>query len=605
MSKDAEDPRSPEVPRRPDGADADDPRGTEAQPRSEWWKRAVVYQVYPRSFQDSDGDGVGDLRGILSRLDHLAYLGVDVVWLSPIYRSPHADNGYDISDYRDIDPVFGTLDDLDALLEAAHARGIRVLMDLVVNHTSDEHPWFVESRSSRDNPRRDWYWWRPARPGHEPGTPGAEPTNWESFFSGSVWEWDAETGEYYLHLFDRKQPDLNWENPEVRDAVYDMMRWWLDRGIDGFRMDVINLISKDTALPDAPSAPEGGWGDGSPFYIGGPRLHEYMQEMHREVFAGRHGILTVGETPGVTVEQARLFTDPARAEVDMVFQFDHVGLDHGPGGKFEPRRLEPGELAASFTRWQDALADTGWNSLYLANHDQARPVSRFGDDDRYWRESATALATILHLQRGTPYIYQGEEIGMTNVAFTRIEDFRDVESLNHFAHALARGSTPAETLPGLAAMSRDNARTPVQWDATPHAGFTTGVPWLAVPPGADRISVAAQRGREGSVLEHYRALIALRHDLDVVVDGTFDRMDVGDPAIFAFVRELDGDRLLVIANLSSEERAVALAGSGAWGDAELVLSNTAVPARVADAVARPVAPWAAAVWLRRSAASGR
>ncbi|WP_414685820.1 glycoside hydrolase family 13 protein [Microbacterium sp. LMI1-1-1.1] len=568
--------------------------------RPDWWKRAVVYQVYPRSFQDSDGDGVGDLRGVLSRLDHLAYLGVDVLWLSPIYRSPHADNGYDISDYRDIDPLFGTLDDLDALVNAAHARGIRIVMDLVVNHTSDEHAWFAESRSGRDSPRRDWYWWSPARPGHEPGTPGAEPTNWESFFSGPVWQWDEVSGEYYLHLFDRKQPDLNWENPEVRHAVYDMMRWWLHRGIDGFRMDVINLISKRLPLSDAPERPEGGWADGSSLYMNGPRLHEFLQEMHREVFAGRSGLLTVGETPGVTVEEARLLTDPARAEVDMVFQFDHVGLDHGPEGKFAPQRPEPGALAASFTQWQDALADVGWNSLYLANHDQARPVSRFGDDERYWRESATALATILHLQRGTPYVYQGEEIGMTNAPFADIDAFRDVESLNHYAEAMARGSAPADVLLGLASMSRDNARTPVQWESTPTAGFTTGEPWLAVNPNAARISVAAQRGVPGSVLEHYRALIALRHDLDVVAEGTFARLDVGDPAVFAFVRAFEGEELLVLANLSSDPRPVALAGAEDWDAAVAVLSNVDLPARVSEAVAAPLAPWAAAVWHRRA-----
>lgn len=576
--------------------DAADDRLSAWAARPDWWRRAVVYQVYSRSFQDSDGDGVGDLRGVLSRLDHLADLGVDVLWLSPIYRSPHADNGYDISDYRDVDPLFGTLADLDDLIAAAHARGIRIVMDLVVNHTSDEHPWFVESRSSRDNPKRDWYWWRPPRPGHDPGTPGAEPTNWESFFSGSVWQWDETTGEYYLHLFDRKQPDLNWENPEVRRAVYEMMRWWLDRGVDGFRMDVINLISKVVDLPDAPAPPGGGWADGSAFYVGGPRLHEFLQEMHREVFAGRSGLITVGETPGVTTAEAVLFTDPARAEVDMVFQFDHVGLDHGPGGKFAPRRLEPGELAASFTRWQDALADTGWNSLYLANHDQARPVSRFGDDERYWRESATALATILHLQRGTPYVYQGEEIGMTNAPFADIDAYRDVESLNHYAEALARGSSPDETLRGMAAMSRDNARTPVQWDATAHAGFTTGEPWLAVNPNAARISVAAQRGVDGSVLEHYRAVIALRHDHDVVADGTFSRLDAGDPAIFAYERVLGTERLLVVANLSSEPRD-ATGDFSAYAEAVRVIANVDLPGRVLDALAQPLAPWAAAAWL--------
>jgi oligo-1,6-glucosidase len=562
---------------------------------ADWWKSAVVYQVYPRSFQDSDGDGIGDLRGILSRLDHLQRLGIDVIWLSPVYRSPHADNGYDISDYEDIDPAFGTLADFDELLAAVHARGMKLVMDLVVNHTSDEHPWFVESRSSVGSPKRDWYWWRPPRPGTVGGEPGAEPTNWESFFSGPTWEWDAVTGEYYLHLFDRKQPDLNWENPEVREAVYTMMRWWLDRGVDGFRMDVINLISKHPGLPDGAAREGAAYADGSPFYTAGPRLHEYLQEMHREVFEGRTGLITVGETPGVTTEEAVLFTDPARGEVDMVFQFEHVGLDHGPTTKFRSRRLEPGELAASFTRWQDALAEVGWNSLYLSNHDQARPVSRFGDDRRWWRESATALATILHLQRGTPYVYQGEEIGMTNTSFAGIEDFRDVESLNFFAADLAAGSSPAESLLGLASMSRDNARTPVQWDASPAAGFTTGEPWIAVNPNAGVVNAAAQYDVAGSVFEHYRALIALRHARRVVSHGSFRRVEAGDAAVFAFERVLEDERMLVVANLSSEPREVRFAPDVGedWEGASLVLSN--LDAAAADA---PLRPWEARVFAR-------
>jgi oligo-1,6-glucosidase len=540
----------------------------------DWWKSAVVYQVYPRSFQDSDGDGIGDLRGILNRLDHLERLGVDVVWLSPIYRSPHADNGYDISDYHDIDPVFGTLDDFDALLAAVHDRGMKLVMDLVVNHTSDEHPWFIESRSSRDNPKRDWYWWRPPRAGIGPGQPGAEPNNWESFFSGSTWAFDETTGEYYLHLFDRKQPDLNWENPEVRQAVYEMMRWWLDRGVDGFRMDVINLISKHPALPDGLVRDGHPYGDGFAFTAGGPRLHEFMQEMHREVFHGREGLITVGETPGVTMEEARLFTDPARREVDMVFQFEHVGLDHGVS-KFRPRPLAPGELAASLARWQVALAESGWNSLYLSNHDQARSVSRFGDDGDYWRESATALATMLHLQRGTPYVYQGEELGMTNAPFSAISEYRDVESLNYYAQDVAGGTPPAEAVIGLGAMSRDHARTPVQWDASPNAGFTTDRPWIAVNPNHDRINASAQYGDPESVFEYYRRLIALRHELPVVAHGTFEQADAGHPAIFAFERVHGDERLLVVTNLSSAERGPVFPVELAvrWTGAQPLLTN--------------------------------
>ncbi len=550
----------------------------------------MVYQVYPRSFQDSDGDGIGDLPGIRRRLDHLERLGVDVVWLSPVYRSPHADNGYDISDYRDIDPQFGTLDDLDALLADLHARGMKLVMDLVVNHSSDEHPWFVESRSSRDSPKRDWYWWRPARPGREPGTPGAEPTNWESFFSGPTWAYDEATGEYYLHLFDRKQPDLNWENPEVREAVYEMMRWWFDRGVDGFRMDVINLISKDLALLDGVIAPGRTLGDGSPHDIGGPRLHEFLQEMHREVFAGRTGLITVGETPGVTLEEAVLFTDPARREVDMVFQFEHVGLDHGPDTKFRSRRLQPGELAESLTRWQDALADVGWNSLYFANHDQPRSVSRFGDDSPvHRRSSATALATVLHLQRGTPYVYQGEELGMTNSPFAAIDDYRDLESLNWYAESLAAGAVAEDSLWGLAAVSRDNARTPVQWDDSPEAGFTSGTPWIAVNPNSAEINAAAQYDDPSSVFSMHRALIALRHELPVVAHGTFRRVDAGDPAVFAFERALDDDRLLVVVNLSSEPRAVRLEASETerWSSASVLLANLADASASAWADLRP------------------
>ncbi|HYQ74782.1 alpha-glucosidase [Cellulomonas sp.] len=564
-----------------------------------WWTRAVVYQIYPRSFQDSDGDGVGDLRGIISRLDHLSALGVDVVWLSPIYRSPQDDNGYDISDYQDVDPSFGTLADLDELIAGLHERGMKLLMDLVVNHTSDEHPWFVESRRGPDSPKRDWYWWRPPRAGMAPGHPGAEPTNWHSFFSGSTWELDEASGEYYLHLFSRKQPDLNWENPEVRQAVYAMMRWWLDRGVDGFRMDVINLISKDTALPDGPVV-AGVWGDGSAHYTDGPRVHEYLHEMHREVFEGRADrLLTVGETPGVTLEEARKYTDPARREVDMVFQFEHVGLDHGPGGKFDPRPLRLTDLKATFGRWQAGLADAGWNSLYWDNHDQPRVVSRFGDDGEHRRASAKALATLLHLHRGTPYVYQGEELGMTNAHFTRFDQYRDIESVNHVAQARTLASaTDEQLLAGLAAMSRDNARTPVQWDDSPQAGFTTGTPWLAVNPNHAEVNAAAERADPDSVFHHHRRLIALRHDEPVVALGDFTMLLPEDEQVYAYTRELDGDALLVVVNVSGEERAVdlgaawPLADDGGWGELVLGTHADAGPSTT-------LRPWEARVVRRR------
>jgi oligo-1,6-glucosidase len=541
-----------------------------------WWKRAVVYQVYPRSFQDSDGDGIGDLGGVLQRLDHLADLGVDVLWLSPVYPSPQADNGYDISDYQDVDPLFGSLAQLDELIAELHGRGMRLVLDLVVNHTSDEHPWFRESRSGR-SAKRDWYWWRPPRPGFEPGQPGAEPTNWRSFFSGPMWELDEASGEYYLHLFSRKQPDLNWENPAVRQAVYAMMRWWVDRGVDGFRMDVINMISKDVgpdgALHDGPPLPGGILGDGSASYLCGPRIHEFLQEMHREVFAGRDALLlTVGEMPGVTLEQARLFTDPARGEVDMVFQFEHVDLDHGPS-KWDLRPLRIRDLKASLGRWQTGLADAGWNSLYWDNHDQPRAVSRFGDDSpRYRRDSATCLATLLHLHRGTPYVYQGEELGMANYPFTAIGEFRDVESINHYAAAVQAGQDEAAVLAALQRMSRDNARTPVQWDASPSAGFTTGTPWLPVNPDHVQWNAAAQHGDPQSALSHYRRLIALRHCDDVVALGDFTMLLPEHDEVYAFRRSLGGSALLVLCNLGRSAYPIAELLPEAVG-ARLVLGN--------------------------------
>lgn len=542
-----------------------------------WWQSAVAYQIYPRSFADSDGDGIGDLRGVISRLDHLEYLGVDVIWLSPIYCSPHDDNGYDISNYEDIDPTFGTLADVDELIATAHARGIRIVMDLVVNHTSDEHPWFIESASSTTNPKRDWYWWRPPREGFTAGQEGAEPTNWESFFSGSTWQLDEGTGEYYLHLFSRKQPDLNWENPEVRRAIHGMMNRWLDRGIDGFRMDVINLISKDPALPDGRVADGARWGDGFAHYAAGPRIHEFLNEMHDEVFAGRDRVLmTVGEMPGVTVEQAQLFTDSDRRELDMVFQFEHVGLDHGADGKWSLGRASLVDLKASFERWQLGLAGHGWNSLYWNNHDQPRAVSRFGNDGAYWRESATALATVLHMQQGTPFIYQGEEIGMTNVRFTSVSEYRDIETLNHFSDAVdVRGEDPALVLSRLRETSRDNARTPMQWTGEDGGGFTTGAPWIPMNRNHRVINVADQKGHATSVLEHYRLLIELRHRLSVIRTGEFVLHEREHESLFIFERVSRSGSLLVAANLSDVPETINVERSpwANYRDAEIVVDN--------------------------------
>jgi oligo-1,6-glucosidase len=556
-----------------------------------WWKKSVVYQIYPRSFADSDGDGMGDLRGIIDNLDHLAELGADVLWLSPVYPSPQDDNGYDISDYQDIEPLFGDLATFDELLAGAHERGMKIIMDLVVNHSSDEHPWFLESRSSTDNPKRDWYWWRPARPGMQPGTPGAEPTNWGSVFGGSAWQFDEKTGEYYLHLFSAKQPDLNWENPEVRQAVYAMMRWWLDRGVDGFRMDVINMISKDVSLPDGRLNAGSAYADGSAAFIGGPRLHEFLQEMHREVFEGRDGLLTVGEMPGVTVDEAILHTDPDRSEVDMVFQFDHVWVDRGP----DPWRLVPlqlTQLKAILGRWQAGLAEAGWNSLYWNNHDQPRVVSRYGDDSPAHRAaSAKMLGTVLHLHRGTPYVYQGEELGMTNYPFGGIDEFRDIEALGQYRQAVElEGRTPEEVLTVLRARGRDNARTPMQWDDSPNGGFSTGTPWLPVNPNHREINAHAQRADPDSVFHYYRRLIELRKTEPAVADGDFTMLLPDDERLYAFTRRLGGTELLVIGNFSGVEAHAAIDG---WDGAELLLTNLDEPRTHLT-----LAPWQAVVYRR-------
>jgi len=458
-------------------------------------------------------------------------------------------------------------------------------MDLVVNHTSDAHAWFAESRSSRDNPKRDWYWWRPPRAGYTGGTPGAEPTNWVSVFTGPVWTFDPVTGDYYLHLFAAEQPELNWENPQVREAVYTMMRWWLDRGVDGFRMDVINLISKVTTLPDDPA------GNASPYVLNGPRIHEFLQEMHREVFAGRPaGLLNVGETPGCPIEEARIYTDRARGELDMVFQFEHVDLDSGPGGKWDIAPMTMRDLKVSLGRWQAGLADVGWNSLYLGNHDQPRCVSRFGNDAPEHREqSAKALATVLHLHRGTPYVYQGDELGMSNVGFTRIEQLRDIESLNHYAAAVAAGASPDEVMGPLRAKGRDNARTPMPWDASPTAGFTTGQPWLDLHPDHASVNAAAQVDDPDSVFSHVRGLIALRHQDPTVAHGTFTMLLPDDEQVYAFVRELASRRLLVVANLSDAAGVVPDLGDvGGWSSAEPLLLS--VPG-ASPAPGDPLAAW--------------
>jgi oligo-1,6-glucosidase len=523
----------------------------------DWWKPAVVYQVYPRSFMDSNGDGIGDLPGITSRLDYLRDLGIDVLWLSPVYASPMDDNGYDISDYQDVDPLFGSLADLDDLIAGCHERGIAVVMDLVVNHTSDEHLWFEESRDPA-SPKRDWYWWRPPREGFNGGAPGAEPTNWESAFSGSAWAYDERSGEYYLHLFSPKQPDLNWENPEVRQAVYTMMRWWVDRGVDGFRMDVINLISKDPGLPDGVVPGGRRYAPAFDSVANGPRLHEFLQEMNREVGLDRQHLLTVGEMPGSTLELARDVTDPSRGELNMVFTFEHVALDEQPGlGKWALADLPLPVLKANLDTWQRGLADVGWNSLYWNNHDQPRAVSRFGDDSPEHRVNcAKTLGTVLHLHKGTPYVYQGEELGMTNTYFTDIAQYRDIESINHHADALALGVSAESVLRSLSVKGRDNARTPMQWDSSPHAGFSDAEPWLPANPNKDQINAEAAVANPDSVFHHYRRLIDLRHRHPVVVEGRFTLLLAEDPQIWAFTRTLGDVTVLVLANCSSKPASV-------------------------------------------------
>ncbi|RDB33918.1 alpha-glucosidase [Exiguobacterium sp. RIT594] len=516
-----------------------------------WWHDSVVYQIYPRSFKDSNGDGIGDLVGIIEKLDYLKELGIDVIWLSPVYDSPNDDNGYDIRDYEAIMAEFGTMADFDRLLDQAHERGIKIVMDLVVNHSSDEHAWFAESRKSKDNPYRDYYIWRSA---NEDGT---LPNNWGSIFSGPAWELDETTNEYFLHLFSKKQPDLNWENEKLRQEVYQMITRWLDRGIDGFRMDVINLISKTPGLPDA-TVPSGAlYGDGGQHYINGPRIHEFLKEMNDASF-GQYDVLTVGEMPGATTEDAILYTDPERKEVNMVFTFEHMDLDSGPGGKWDVQPFNLQKLKENFTKWQVALHEKGWNSLYWNNHDQPRVVSRFGDDTTYRVESAKMLATLLHLLKGTPYIYQGEEIGMTNVAFESIEEYEDIEIRNMWKERTEQGASPAELLRAVHIKGRDNARTPIQWDATEHGGFTTGTPWLKVNPNYPSINVEQALADSDSIFYYYKQLIALRHQHDLIVYGEYALILEEETDVYAYTRTYENETWYVYCSFSKEKVTVPL-----------------------------------------------
>jgi oligo-1,6-glucosidase len=506
-----------------------------------WWKEAVVYQIYPQSFNDSDGDGVGDLQGIIERLDYLDDLGVDVVWLNPVYDSPHKDDGYDIRDYYAIREEYGSLEEWDALLDGLHERGIRLVMDLVVNHTSSEHEWFIDSRENPDGEYGDYYVW-------VDGTPDRPPNNWESAFGGPAWTYDETRGAWYLSLFHESQPDLNWENPAVREDIYEMIRWWLAKGIDGFRLDVINLISKPEGFPDGD--PESGW-VGIEQFANGPRLVEFLEEMNAATYAD-YDAMTVGEMPAITVEHAREYTGPD-SPLDMVFGFEHVELDRGEGGWWDVTDIDLRELKAVFSGWQEGLAEVGWNSLYFGNHDQPRIVSRFGDE-AYRYESATLLATLLLTLQGTPYVFQGEEIGMTNYPWTSMDEFEDAQTVGEVEAAIDRGDIDSleEVLDTVRYRSRDNARTPMQWDDRENAGFTTGDPWLPVNPNYHEVNVEAERACERSIWTYYRDLIALRHGEDPLVYGEYDLLIPDHEQVWAYTRTLGEDTVLVVLNWSDE-----------------------------------------------------
>ena len=517
-----------------------------------WWKESVVYQIYPRSFCDSNGDGIGDLNGITGKLDYLKELGIDVIWLSPVYKSPNDDNGYDISDYQAIMDEFGTMEDFDRMLATAHEKGIKIMMDLVVNHTSDEHKWFIESRKSTDNPYRDYYIWRPAK------EDGSLPNNWGSCFSGPAWEYDKTTDMYFLHLFSKTQPDLNWDNPAVRQDVFDMMNWWLKKGVDGFRMDVISLISKEPGLPDK----EPGINGYATFNVSanGPHVHEYLQEMRQKALNNADTI-TVGECSGVTLEEAKKYARSDEKELNMVFQFEHMDVDSDEkAGKWTTRKMDLRNLKKILTRWQKGLQDIAWNSLYWENHDQPRSVSRFGNDSDEYREiSAKMLATCIHMMQGTPYVYQGEELGMTNCPFNTLDNFRDLESINAFHELTEQGKmTEEDMMAAIGYKGRDNARTPMQWDDSAYAGFSTANPWIMVNPNYTKINAKDQINREDSVFKYYQKLIKLRHESELIVYGTYDLILDDDKDIYAYIRTLGDEKLIVYCNFSENTREVEL-----------------------------------------------
>ncbi len=513
--------------------------------RTEWWRRSTVYQVYPRSFKDTTGNGIGDIRGLTEKLDYLQELGIDIIWLQPIYVSPQNDNGYDVADYRSIDPMYGTMDDFDELLQGIRQRNMRLMLDIVVNHSSTEHVWFKQSRQSRNNPYRDYYIWRDPAPG------GGVPNNWQSKFGGSAWQYDEQTGQYYLALFDPTQADLNWENEQVRQEAAELMRFWTDKGVDGFRLDVINLISKDQRFPDD----EGDdliISDGRRFYTDGPRVHEYIKQLYEEVF-GPYQLVTVGEMSSTTLEHCIRYSNPEEREFSMTFNFHHLKVDYPQGKKWELMPYDFEALKTLLSQWQSGMyIGGGWNALFWNNHDQPRALSRFADDGRYRVESAKMLATTLHGLQGTPYIFQGEEIGMPNPNWNDISEFRDVESKNMYRIMIEMGKTPEEAFTIIARRSRDNARTPMQWDYSANAGFTTGTPWIKLDERYPEINVSLQQQDPNSILSHYKRLIALRKKEDVLIDGSYIRLDKQHPQIYAYARQNDRDTLVVMSNFTDQ-----------------------------------------------------
>ncbi|WP_284639547.1 glycoside hydrolase family 13 protein [Paenibacillus silviterrae] len=534
-----------------------------------WWHKSVVYQIYPKSFYDANNDGTGDIQGITDKLDYLQELGIDIIWICPVNRSPMADNGYDISDYYEIAPEFGTNEQFEQLIREADRRGIKMMMDLVINHTSDEHPWFMESRSSKDNPKRDWYIWREPKQGREPN-------NWASYFSGSAWEFDSLTGEYYLHLYSKQQPDLNWENQQMREEIYQVIRYWAEKGVKGFRFDVISKLSKHQDFPDVPDVEEGSYALGRRYYLDGPRIHEFMKEIH-QVYEP-YDIVTVGETSGVTIENARLYTEPSRKELDMVFQFDHMAVDAGPypAGKWEVSPFRFLEFKEIMSRWQKGLHGIGWNSLYWSNHDQPRAVSRFGNHEKYRVKSGKMLATCLHLMQGTPYIYQGEEIGMTNVKFESIGDYNDIELLNMYKENLQKGHTHEELMQKIWAKGRDNARTPMQWDDGEHAGFSQSSPWLKVNPNYKHINVKTAIADPDSLFYYYKRLIELRKDSeysDVIVYGSYDLLFASHPRLYIYKRSHMDKTLVVICNFFHETETIDVKEELHYKEIKYVIGN--------------------------------